>query len=158
MKRALETVKQAIKEGDQRAVGRGVIDRAADKQTVGLHELFSRLVDDVLLNAALSLVAVIAGEAAAELFAADLHQLGFDAFGVERGDHLVKRAGRAAVNVGAAVDDQYFHMAFSFISNRYSLAYRTGKDKENLSHLPKGRGFDFDRIRQGRRRKRSPPP
>ena len=50
-------------------------------------------------------VADAAGETAADLRAADLQQLGLDALGVQGRDDLVKRAGRAAVNVRAAVDD-----------------------------------------------------
>ena len=128
----LLSTKQPVEEAQQRAVRRAVIHRAADKQTVGLFQLFGYLVDQIVLYALSGFPAVVAAETAADFFAADLDQLGFDPLGVQRFDSLLQRAGGAAADMGAAVDDKNLHITLSF-AFFFIISYPRSKDKENLS-------------------------
>ena len=85
------------------------VHRRADHQRVRLGQLGSRLVHQIVVYAAEGFLAGRAGVAAVSRVAC-LHDLRFDALGLQRFGQLLQRRIGAALLVGAAVDQQCFHM------------------------------------------------
>ena len=100
----MRAVKQPVEEGDQRAVRRGIIDRAADYEPVGLLKLRGDRIDEVVAeNAAPVLEAEAAGDAAPDRLIPDLNELALDALALKSADHLLQCRRCAAVGMRAAV-------------------------------------------------------
>ena len=102
-------VEQPVQEGDEGAVGRGVVDRRGDHKPVGDLELGGGLVDRVVKDAAAEVGAAVAGDAAPDGLRTDLDGFGLDALLGEHLFHFRERKARVASHTGAAVDHQDFH-------------------------------------------------
>ena len=96
---------QAVQKGQDRTVGRGVIDRGTNHQTVRLPQLCRRLVYLVVgEHAAARALTVAAADAAVDRSVADLDQLRLHAVLVQRPGHLLQGRVCTSRPVRASVD------------------------------------------------------
>ena len=102
-------VEQTVQEGQQRAVGGGIVHRAAHHHAVSCIQLFGGFVDDIIDDTVADLVAGAAALAAADQQVADVDHFGFDALLGEDLSHLLQRKSSVALFLGAAVDQKNFH-------------------------------------------------
>lgn len=72
--------KQSGQEGDECCVGRGIVDRTADDQTVARGEFFGGFIDGIVENALAELCAFATSDTAAYRLIADMEQFDFDVF------------------------------------------------------------------------------
>ena len=102
---ARRTVKQAVEEGRALSARSGIVDRRTDDQRVKLVQPRSKRIHAVVKNAAISVPAFAAADAACNGLRADLIDLGFNAVLVQLLFHLVQRRIGAARAMRAAVKE-----------------------------------------------------
>ena len=94
----------------QLSVGSGVIDGSAYEESVGLGQLRSCLIYDVVEHAAAMFAAESASDASAHILYAYVDTFDFHSFGLKGFFHFTQTSVSASVQVRAAVDYEYFHL------------------------------------------------
>lgn len=135
VERAGGAVKQPVQEREQLPVGARIIHRAADDDAVGLGELGRGLVDEIVEDAPAALAARIAAYTTPHVPMAHIDPFHCNALRRQRGFHLAQRAVRAAVEMRAAVDDQYFHSrdGFKYCGCKNNILVRCRQVPKNYS-------------------------
>ncbi len=106
-------IREAVHEAGHVAGSRGIVHRGAEHEGVGGLGLLDGLVDHPAEDAAIACGTAAAADAAAYRLGAHVQDLGLDAGGVQfPGDEGQCSVG-AALLVGAAVDEQNFHVRYS---------------------------------------------
>ena len=105
-------VEHPVQQRDEGAVGGGVIHRRADDQAVGVLHLLQHPVHQVVVKHAAAgiFLTPAAGGAAPDGLAHHVEDLRLHPFTFQGGGNLPQSGGGAAVHVGAAVEQKYFHM------------------------------------------------
>ena len=108
-------VKKSVEDGYQRRVCGGIIDGTCHNKAVRLAELRRKLIDNIIKDAFSEFTAPPAGDAAPDIFIADLHRLGLNALRLKNLFHFFDGERSVAVYPRAAVDNEHFHFSYLFL-------------------------------------------
>lgn len=127
-------VKQAVQKGDQRAVGRGVIDRACHHQSIRLPQLGGCLIDQVIKGALSRFAAGVAGDAPADILRPQGNLFHLNPLLLEHLLHLCQGQAGVAIPPGTAVDHQDLHLSHPFF---FPLVYPSLRQKGREESCPR---------------------